>query len=252
VDATTSARFAERGAVLAPGLFDRSWIELVRAVADRLVADVEDPSARLAGAATAPARSSDGIWRRDADFARFLRGSPIADAAAIALDSRSITLYEDLFLYTDADLEGAPWHRDSPHWPLMGDQLCSVWFSLEPVELDTGALHFVSGSHRDSRDVVAAETMVLDATPSRPEIFGFATEPGDAVIFHPRILHSARGAAPDRPRRTFTIRFAGDDIRWRPRSSYYHQWMSTVGFERGERLDHPWFPVLRDGPQAPR
>jgi ectoine hydroxylase-related dioxygenase (phytanoyl-CoA dioxygenase family) len=99
---------------------------------------------------------------------------------------------------------------------------------------------------------VAAEPMTttLDQLAETREVFGFATEPGDAVVFHPRALHAALGAAPDRPRRTFTIRLAGDDIRWRPRSSYYHPWMSELGLERGEPLDHPWFPVLRGGPST--
>ena len=37
------------------------------------------------------------------------------------------------------------------------------------------------------------------------------------VVFHPRALHTAYGSAPDRPRRTFTLRFTGDDV-WRIRT----------------------------------
>ena len=241
--------FATNGAIVVRGLFDDQWVETLRCVADELLGSLVDPSDRLGGAATAPALSSDGVWRRDPAFARFLARSPIADAAGAAMASELVALYEDLFLYTDPEQAGAPWHRDAPHWPLMGDQLCSVWFSLEPVPIDGGALHFVAGSHRDQGEVVASESMVLDGAPEKDrEVFGFGTEPGDAIVFHPRILHSAIGAAPERPRRTFTVRFVGDDVRWRPRSSYYHPWMRDLDLERGDRLQHPWFPVLRGRP----
>jgi len=246
-DGSLRTAFAADGAVRVPGLFDAAWLDVLRQVADEILDGTTDPTDRLSGAAEAPARSADGIWRDRPDFARVLRRSPLADVAAEALGSSSIALYEDLFLYTEPAQEGAPWHRDAPHWPLMGEQLAAVWFSLEPVPLDAGALHFVAGSHHDDREVVAGEAMTMgrDDDAGGRKILAFATEPGDAIVFHPRILHAAKGAAPDRPRRTFTIRFAGDDIRWRPRSSYFHPWMQEAGLERGDRLDHPWFPVLR-------
>ena len=246
IEGSLRAAFAADGAVLVPGLFDVAWLAVLRHVADEILEGTTDPTDRLSGAAQAPARSADGIWRDRADFARVLRRSPLTDVAAGALGSSSITLYEDLFLYTEPGQEGAPWHRDAPHWPLMGEQLAAVWFSLEPVPLDAGALHFVAGSHHDAPELVAGEAMTMgrDEAGDR-KVLAFATEPGDAIVFHPRILHAAKGAAPDRPRRTFTVRFAGDDIRWRPRSAYFHPWMRDAGLERGDRLDHPWFPVLR-------
>ena len=159
--------------------------------------------------------------------------------------SDTVRLFEDLFLFTDAGAEGASWHRDSPHWPIRGHQLCSIWFSLEPVTVGTGALQFVAGSHFDGESV-ASEGLApeFDAVWQRREIVGFDTEPGDAVVFHPRLLHSAHGCQVDEPRRTFTIRFAGDDVRWRPRRAYHHAWMEHSGLEKGEPLDHPWFPTI--------
>lgn len=251
--------YQTKGAALVRALFPPSWMDRLRGVAEEILDSTFDPTERLSGAAKATSRSSDGMWRRNETFARFLSRSAIADMAGAAMDSQSVVLYEDLFLYSEPDQAGAPWHRDAPHWPVAGQQLCSVWFSLEPVNIDTGALHFVAGSHRDAEDLVTAEslTMTLDPAREKREIFGFATEPGDAVVFHPRILHASLAGAPERPRRTFTIRFAGDDARWRPRSALYHPWMRELDLARGEPLDHAWFPVLRGvvhpvEPVAPR
>jgi ectoine hydroxylase-related dioxygenase (phytanoyl-CoA dioxygenase family) len=240
--------FQAQGATVVRGLVDPTWIDALRGAVDELLEQGRDRSARLADVAPAgEARSVDGMWRGSDLFARFLHESPIADAAADAMRSASVTLYEDLFLHTAAEVTGASWHRDSPHWPVTGSQLSSVWFSLEPVTAGTGALHFVAGSHLDDAEQVKGEGLIVVADPLADgrEIVGWETEPGDAVVFHPRALHSALGASPDRPRRTFTIRFAGDDVRWRPRSSYYHPWMRDAGLDRGDRLDHMWFPILR-------
>jgi ectoine hydroxylase-related dioxygenase (phytanoyl-CoA dioxygenase family) len=244
--------FPGRGALVVRGLLDEGWIDVLRGVADDILETADNRDERLSGAAVSRSRSADGIWRTSEPFVRVLQQSPLADAAGTALGSASVTLYEDLFLYTDPSVPGASWHRDAPHWPLMGQQICSIWLSLEPVEIDTGALHFVAGSHHDADDVVRGETMTSEeASPDDRDIVGFATEPGDAVVFHPRIRHAALGAAPERPRRTFTIRMVGDDVRWRPRSAYYHPWMVESGLHRGDRLSaHPWFPVLR-GEQRP-
>jgi ectoine hydroxylase-related dioxygenase (phytanoyl-CoA dioxygenase family) len=251
VEPAVVERFHAQGATVVRGLVEVTWIDALRGAVDELLGQARDRSARLTRVAPeGEARSADGMWRGNALFARFLRESPIADAAAEAMCSATVVLYEDLFLHTAAAVTGASWHRDSPHWPVTGLQLSSVWFSLEHVTADTGALHFVVGSHLDEDEKVKGEGLMVAVDPIAEgrEIVGWETEPGDAVVFHPRVLHSALGAAPDHPRRTFTIRFAGDDVRWRPRSSYYHPWMRDSQLRRGDRLEHLWFPVLRPTP----
>jgi ectoine hydroxylase-related dioxygenase (phytanoyl-CoA dioxygenase family) len=246
VDATLVERFETQGAVAVPGLFDAGWIASLRAAVDEILELARD-RAELLGPTRGLARSSHGMWRESDAFARFLHDSPIAATAGAAMRSDTVVLYEDLFLFTGPGVEGASWHRDSPHWPVRGHQLSSVWFSLEPVTPDTGALRFVAGSHLDEDELVRSEglSVALDRDAGGREVICFDSEPGDAVVFHPRVLHAAFGAATDRPRRTFTIRFAGDDVRWRPRSNYYHPWMRDAGLHRDDPLDHMWFPVLR-------
>jgi ectoine hydroxylase-related dioxygenase (phytanoyl-CoA dioxygenase family) len=247
-DPSVADTYRAQGAVVLRGLLESSWIDQLRGIVEELLAQATNPTERLGGAAASTSRASDGMWRRNDAFARFLHASPVATAAGDVMGSATVRLYEDLFLYTDPGVPGANWHRDAPHWPVMGTQLSSIWFTLEPVTLETGALHFVTGSHVDDDETVAAEQMVGalgDDRAATAAIVGFETEPGDAIAFHPRILHRAVGTSPDHPRRTFTIRFTGDDIRWRPRSSYFHPWMRDAGFARGSQLDHPWFPMLR-------
>jgi ectoine hydroxylase-related dioxygenase (phytanoyl-CoA dioxygenase family) len=245
LDPSAVDAFQTQGAVLVRGLFDERWIDVLRESVAPIVERAYEPSSKTGEESTSQSVASDGMWRWSEPFARFLFRSPIGPTAASAMRSDSVRLFEDLFLFTDVGAEGANWHRDSPHWPVRGHQLCSIWFSLEPVTVGTGALRFVAGSHFDGESV-ASEGLApaFDAEREPREIIGFDTEPGDAVVFHPRLLHAAHGSQDEQPRRTFTIRFAGDDVRWRPRRAYYHAWMERSGLEKGGLLDHPWFPTI--------
>ncbi len=238
--------FATDGAVAVRGLLDAEWIQLLRDAMPGILTGTYDPGERMGGDEAKTTRTRDGIWRSCEGFARFLFQSPVGAVAAAFMRSQVAQLYEDLLLYKDAGSPGAAgWHRDSPHWPVSGHQMSSVWFSLETVTEDTGAMRFVTGSHLDGEDQVdpAAIGVPESDVAARP-VVTFEAEPGDVVVFHPRVLHTAYGSAPDTPRRTFTLRFMGDDVRFRPRRSLYHPWMRDCGLQKGDILNHPWFPVV--------
>ncbi len=208
--------------------------------------------------------TADGMWTENDGFRRFLFESPIGEAAAKVSRSQRVRLFEDLMIYQESWAKGATsWHQDEPGWPIGGRQLASVWLSLEAVTIDTGAMRFVTGSHRGpmydpgfskSRAAQAAGAPErywtggpvpdVNGNPDRYRVLTIEAEPGDAIIFHPRTLHTAYGASPSHPRRTFTIRFMGDDVRWTPKGTYYHPWMRDNGLQEGDEPDHPRFPII--------
>jgi ectoine hydroxylase-related dioxygenase (phytanoyl-CoA dioxygenase family) len=185
-------------------------------------------------------RQSSGKWRESETFGRFLFESPIAAASAELMGSSTARLYEDLFQLRPPGLGEPGWHRDAPYWPVSGCQVSNVWFTLEEVTPYTGGIHIVAGSHLDTDEDLKG---AAQPDPSR-HVLAFGSTPGDVIIFHPRALHSGFGSSPDQPRRTFTVRFLGDDVRWRPTPAYYHEWMAQTGLRAGDRLDHPGFPVM--------
>jgi ectoine hydroxylase-related dioxygenase (phytanoyl-CoA dioxygenase family) len=245
VDPTLVDAFETEGAAAVRGLLSDDWIRSLRDALPEILESTYDPTERMSGAGSSRVRSRDGIWRECEPFARFLFLSPVGELASDVMRSSTARLYEDLLLHKDAGASGeAGWHRDAPHWPLRGTQMSSVWFSLEAVTRDTGAMKFVAGSHLDSDEEVQNSMSVRESDLGRRRILTVEAEPGDVVVFHPRVLHTAYGSAPDRPRRTFTLRFMGDDVRWRPRRSMFHAWMRDCGLQKGDALDHPWFPVV--------
>lgn len=252
LDAAAVETFETEGAIAVRGLFDDRWIQSLRDAMPAMLQRTYDPAERM-GVKEGRVLQSDGMWRDCPPFRQFLFESPIGEVAASVTGSTAVRLYEDLLLYREAGADGSSgWHRDATYWPLSGHQLSSVWFSLETVTADTGAMRFVAGSHLDPDEVATAPVPDVDGAPDRYRVIQIEAEPGDAIVFHPRILHTAYGSAQDRPRRTFTIRFAGDDVRWRPRRAWFHPWMSDCGLQKGEALDHPGFPVVwQDAASAP-
>jgi phytanoyl-CoA hydroxylase len=89
------------------------------------------------------------------------------------------------------------WHRDVRYWSFQRDDLVSVWLALGKEESSNGGLWFVPGSHAlaleapqfdDARFFRADQerNAALLKTAVSPVL-----EPGDAVFFHAKTLHSA-------------------------------------------------------------
>jgi ectoine hydroxylase-related dioxygenase (phytanoyl-CoA dioxygenase family) len=243
LDEVARERFEVDGAVAVRGLLDLSWIEALRAATEELLEGGYDPTLRMRSRGDGDGGSivqSSGKWQESPTFRRFLFDSPIASTSAGLMRSSTARLYEDLFQLRPPGPGGAAWHRDMPYWPVSGRQATNVWFTLEPVTPYTGGIHVVAGSHLHTVSEIKAASEPGPST----RVLAFGCEPGDVIVFHPWALHSGFGSSPDQPRRTFTIRFLGDDVRWRPARAYYHEWMGATGLGEGDPLDHPGFPLV--------
>jgi ectoine hydroxylase-related dioxygenase (phytanoyl-CoA dioxygenase family) len=183
----------------------------------------------------------------------------VARTAAAFLDADAIRLYEDLFIYRDAGTETpTEWHQDEVQWPLTGKQMCSVWLTTEQTAPETGALRFVAGSHRGptytprmppGREAFAeifegGDIPDVDTDPKRFPVVSFEVQPGDALVFHPKLLHGAFGSSSDRPRRTFSFRCMGPDVRWKHKRCVYLDFLRELPLQDGDPLPEEHFPLL--------
>ena len=76
-------------------------------------------------------------------------------------------------------------------------------------------------------------------------IVEYEMEPGDAVAFHFRTLHGARGNQSDTRRRAFSLRLVGDDARYVTRPGPTSPPFPGHGMVAGQKLREDWFPMLR-------
>jgi ectoine hydroxylase-related dioxygenase (phytanoyl-CoA dioxygenase family) len=251
-----SSTWRRDGVVRVRGIIEEHWLELLREAAYEIrdeVADApdeKDPSGFL---------TQLDLWTRNDKIARFMRESRLPEVAARVMESDEIRLYHDILILKEQGCEEpTPWHQDSPSWEAVGRQLCGMWFCLDPVGEETGSLRLVRGSHEGPlyshpRELSGASLDLpgkggplpaVDADPQRFPVPCYELEAGDVVLFHPSVLHSARGAARDGARISYSFRMMGDDVRFRPCPSSGHACAAELGFEPGDKLIADRFPLL--------
>lgn len=252
-------QFETLGYVNVPGLLDPSWIALLDSAMAEILSDSYAVDPRLPDK-----RHNTDMLRKFEAFRRVMYQSPIAPAAAALMRSDSARYYEDILVYVPEGLEDfGGWHQDAPTWPLKGRQFANVWFSLDETTKDTGSLRVVNASHlgpwylpghvgEDRREAFEHDKYLwtggplpdVEAEPERFPVALIETRPGDVVLFHPSALHQGRGKPVGGPRRTFTARLFGDDVRWHRKRCIYHAWMLEAGLDDGDVPDHPRMPLL--------
>jgi hypothetical protein len=136
INASDIEAFERDGVVAVRGLLT-DWVEPLRDAIPELLETSYDPMQRAGYQDDIVMRVNDGMWRKCETFGRFLFHSPLGEVAAAVMGSQQAQLYEDLLLYRESESPGeVSWHRDVPHWPLRGNQLSSIWFTLEDVSSD--------------------------------------------------------------------------------------------------------------------
>jgi ectoine hydroxylase-related dioxygenase (phytanoyl-CoA dioxygenase family) len=193
-----------------------------------------------------------------AEYADFLKRSPVADLVSAAWASPEVRFTFEQVFYKEGGAERSQrtgWHQDSSYLSFEGAHLAVMWISFDEVPREY-ALEFVRGSQRgplyEQRGV---------ANPSRPEvpkieaarddfdIVGWPMMPGDVLLFHPAVLHGGGGTAAGRRRRTLSLRFVGEDATFvrRPAGGdtppAFVQMNETM--RDGEPFRHPSFLNLR-------
>ena len=253
--------FRTEGAVVLRGLLSTDALALLGRAYASMYDDVED-TGHTAREGRRNMMMPDTA-RINADVRRFLRDSPGAEAAAAAMGSTTVRLYEDLLFIKETGALAAPtpWHQDSSHWPAKGSMMSSLWVSLEETTAETGAMKMVVGSHRkplhtplpfsvpaDYHHLIAEEEGgPLPNPDAEPDLYPtkfYETRLGDAVLFHPGMLHSAPGAANSAERRTFTFRLFGDDIRWFHRDIVMQEHYRALTLKDGDPIDAAGMPIL--------
>ncbi|MEM9871595.1 MAG: phytanoyl-CoA dioxygenase family protein [Pseudomonadota bacterium] len=256
VTAEDVSAYAADGVILVRGLF-ADHVDALRAGVARNMAE-PGPYASNNDKAGETGRFFDDYcnWQRIPEFRDVIDASDVAQVAAQLMQSDTVQLFHDHVLVKEPGTSMAtPWHQDAPYYFVSGRQTVSFWSPLDPVREAT--LRCVAGSHLWPKDVVPTRWVSEDAffegdylpVPD-PEAEGmriveFEMAPGDAVAFHFRTLHGARGNSSAARRRAFSLRLVGDDARYVDRPGPTSPPFPGHGMQPGDRLRNDWFPALR-------
>ncbi len=223
------AAYRRDGAVYLPDLF-RDWVDTISAGIER---NMQEPgpyaSENLQPGEVGRFFDDYCIWERIAEFAAMVRQSPAAQAAAELMGSASAQIFHDHVLVKEPGTsKPTPWHQDAPYYFVDGEQTISFWIPVDPVT--ESGLRCVAGSHKwpkmvlpvrwlSEQNFYAGETDYLpvpdpDKEPDKFTVLEWPMQPGDAVAFHYKTVHGARGNLSQRRRRAFSLRWVGDDARY--------------------------------------
>lgn len=173
--------------------------------------------------------------KTDPAFAEFATGSVLPRVAAQLMGSDQVRFYYDqLFIKEPGSGSPTAWHNDLPYWPLLGEDIVSLWVALTPVNRATSGVQYVAGSHRWNTMYQAItpdnDPAFMDpalspcpnysdpATAGDLNVLSWDMQPGDVLAHHPLTVHGASGnASPMQMRVGLSIRYLGDDVRWDPR-----------------------------------
>ena len=256
--------YRDDGAVMIPGVFGPHWLDVLAAGIQR---NLDNPGwqsrhyPKDRGKKDGFFFGDAGVWQDNPEYRDFLFHSPAAELAARLTGASRINLYFDgIFVRGPHTPSRTPWHQDVPYWPIEGDQMCSIWVSLDAVPRD-GAVEFVRGSHRwgkvfkpksffeakkdyDFRDQGLEIMPDWEEKRDEGELIGWAMAPGDALCFHGHVIHGAAGNVTEGWRRTFQARFSGDGMTYVIRDGEMHPTFPDCGLEHGDPIGGPTFPLV--------
>lgn len=227
------AQYREDGVIMIRGAVDPNWLALIETGLDKGRAQ---PSllGRFMSRKVEGYQMDIFLWKRIDELRDAIYYGPFARWAQQLMGSEEVRFfYDQMFVKEPGTDAPTPWHQDLSFWPIRGEQVCSFWIPLDPVNKDNSGLLYVKGSHRwpqrfkaISPDYVSAiidENMDdipdINAAPEKYDLLHWDMQPGDILMFHPLTLHGSHGnSSRTRRRRALALRWTGDDVRYEPSS----------------------------------
>lgn len=226
--------YARDGVVHVPGVLDAKALAEAQAAYDWSLAHPGPLASNIR-------QASDATFYQDlynpdclSGYRDMLLASPIPALVADLWSAPDVWfMYEQVFLKEGGEARRTPWHQDSSYLAVAGEHLAVAWITFDACSR-SDSLEFVKGSHRGllyngSRFDLDDDTAPthpnaslprlpdIEATRDQWDIVAWPVEPGDLVIFHPKLLHGGAPTHAGARRRTLTLRFFGDDAVYDPR-----------------------------------
>jgi hypothetical protein len=152
------------------------------------------------------------LWNHPGDgiYGMFARCRSVVETCERLLDDE-VYHYHSKMIMKEARVGGAwAWHQDYGYWYDYGvlyPDLVSVFIAVDPATRQNGCLQVLSGSHRCGRvnhvltgDQSGADPERVAEIAKRLPLVHVEMAPGDALFFHPNLLHRSDQNRSEHPR----------------------------------------------------
>ncbi|MEM7620127.1 MAG: phytanoyl-CoA dioxygenase family protein [Pseudomonadota bacterium] len=205
------------------------------------------------------------VTTRIKEFRQLAMRGAFPEIAAALLNSEEVNFFGDqVFIKEPGTKERTAFHQDATYFHIEGDQCCVLWIPVDPVTIENGAMMYVRKSHLDG--ILYQPNVFISQTPLPgsegnilPDIEGhledydivhFDVEPGDILVHNYKTVHGTGGnLSRYQVRRAASIRYCGDDIRFKTRPGAPKQLHYTNQLKDGDKLTGPDFPMVWKKPQ---
>ncbi len=146
-------------------------------------------------------------------YSLLVRSHRMVKSVAKVLDSEApVCHFHSKLMQKEPKVGGAwEWHQDYGYWYknqfLYPDQLASVMIALTEANKANGCLQIIKASHKLGRvnhgfagEQVGADMVMVNHALNTLEHMYVELEPGDALFFHPNLLHRSEANLSERPR----------------------------------------------------
>jgi ectoine hydroxylase-related dioxygenase (phytanoyl-CoA dioxygenase family) len=146
-------------------------------------------------------------------FGYLTRSEKIVHSVAELLDSDApVCHFHSKLMQKEPRVGGAwEWHQDYGYWYknqfMFPDQLISVMIALTPANKENGCLQVIRGSHKLGRvnhgfsgEQVGADMVMVNNALKTMELIYCELDAGDALFFHPNLLHRSEANLSPNPR----------------------------------------------------
>ena len=249
--------YKNQGAIVINNIFS-PWIDLLRTGFDKVLKE-PGPHARE-NVINEEGRFFEDYcnWQRINEFKKFAEESPAAQIVAEATGSKSIQLFhEHIFVKDPGTVKETPWHQDMPYYCVDGNDTGSFWIPLDSTTKDN-SLQLLLGSHKLPKLIRPTKWSnnqpwysddnnfmdMPDITTMERNILKSEMNLGDAILFNFKVLHSSPGNSDDKPRRAFSMRFIGDDVKYIDRGGETSPPFKDIDLKIGSKMREDWFPVV--------
>ncbi len=203
------AKYHQDGFFIAKAFFDRQEIDLLSKSA-RQDNELDKHSFGRRDGEGGTVRLS--LWNHPGEgiYGMFARSERIVRSVEKILQGE-VYHYHSKMIMKDAKIGGAwTWHQDYGYWYqnyVLLPLLCSVSIAVDSATLANGCLQVIAGSHHCGRinhvlsgDQAGADMERVEDILKKMPLVYCIMEPGDAVFFHPNLLHRSDQNTSDHPR----------------------------------------------------